>query len=240
MIHRLEFFASQKQQRFNKAYRDRSILSPIVAVSALVILFSATWAEAHRSGCHRWHSCPSDTGSYVCGDLGYCSQCPDNEFCQGGRPTQARQEPTPKPPAPSTQQSQPAIHVQVVGVIDGDTIEVCCLAEKREKVRYIGVNTPETKHPTRGVEPLGKEAAEANRKLVAGRNVRLEFDVERRDRYGRLLAYVYLEDGTFVNAWLVHEGYAQAMTVPPNVRYQDLFLRLQREARRAGRGLWGR
>ncbi len=68
----------------------------------------------------------------------------------------------------------------------------------------------------------------------------LEFDVERRDHYGWLLAYVYLENGTFVNAWLVENGYAQVMTVPPNVKYQEMFLKLQREAREARRGLWGR
>ncbi len=136
-------------------------------------------------------------------------------------------------------QAEPSTGVQVVGVVDGDTIEICCVFGKREKVRYIGVNTPETKHPRKGVEPLGKEAAEANRRLVGGQNIRLEFDVELRDRYGRLLAYVYLEDGTFVNAWLVQNGYAQVMTIPPNVRYQELFLTLQREARQAQRGLWG-
>ncbi len=62
--------------------------------------------------------------------------------------------------------------------------------------------------------------------------------MQKRDKYGRLLAYVYLEDGTFVDAWLVEHGYAQVMTVPPNVKYQDLFLKLQREAREAKRGLW--
>jgi len=66
----------------------------------------------------------------------------------------------------------------------------------------------------------------------------LEFDVERQDRYERLLAYVYLKDGTFVNAWLVEHGFAQVMTVPPNVKHQDLFLKLQREAREEGIGLW--
>ena len=130
--------------------------------------------------------------------------------------------------------------VKVVRVVDGDTIQVCCIGWKREKVRYIGVNTPETKHPTRGVEYFGKEASEANRKLVDGKTVRLEFDVQQLDRYGRLLAYVYLEDGTFVNAWLVEQGFAQVMTVPPNVRHQNLFLKLQREAREARRGLWRR
>ncbi len=105
-------------------------------------------------------------------------------------------------------------------------------------VRYVGVDTPEIHHPMIGVERAGKEASEANRKLVDGKTVRLEFDVQEQDRYGRLLAYVYLEEGTFVNAWLVQHGYAAVMTVPPNVKHQELFLRLQREAREEGRGLW--
>ncbi len=142
-------------------------------------------------------------------------------------------------PAPVASQANSAV-VQVVRVIDGDTIQICCIAGRREKVRYTGVNTPETKHPTKGVEHFGKEASEANRKLVDGKTIRLEFDVQEQDRYGRLLAYVYLEEGTFVNAWLVENGYAQVMTVPPNVKHQALFLKLQREAREAGRGLWDR
>ena len=128
--------------------------------------------------------------------------------------------------------------VKVVRVVDGDTIQVCCIGWKREKVRYIGVDTPETHHPMRGVEPYGMEAAEANRKLVDGKTVRLEFDVQQLDKYGRTLAYIYLEDGTFVNAWLVENGYAMVMTFPPNVKHQELFLKLQREAREARKGLW--
>ena len=73
---------------------------------------------------------------------------------------------------------------------------------------------------------------------MAGKTVHLDLDVQQLDRYGRLLAYVYLEDGIFVNAWLVEHGYAQVMTVPPNVKHEGLFLKLQREAREAGRGLW--
>jgi len=144
----------------------------------------------------------------------------------------------PASPHSSDRAPNPPISVQVVRVIDGDTIEVCCRAGRQEKVRYIGVNTPETNHPAKGVEAYGQEAKEANRRLVAGKTVRLEFDVDPRDRHGRLLAYVYLEDGTFVNAWLVEQGFAQVMTVPPNVKYQELFLKLQREAREAKSGLW--
>jgi micrococcal nuclease len=128
---------------------------------------------------------------------------------------------------------------RVIRVIEGDTIEVDVARHQREKVRYLGINTPETTHPRQGVEPFGPEAREANRRMVEGQTVRLEFDVQTRDRFGRLLAYVYVGD-LMVNAELVRQGYAQAATYPPNVRYQELFLRLQREAREAKRGLWGR
>jgi micrococcal nuclease len=130
------------------------------------------------------------------------------------------------------------IEGEVVRIVDGDTIHVR-IGARVEKVRYIGVNTPEVHHPTKGEEPGGREAAEVNRTLVAGRHVRLELDVRERDRYGRVLAYVWVGDH-MVNAELVRRGYAQVMTVPPNVRYQDLFIKLQRDAREAGRGLWRR
>ncbi|HEY7364976.1 MAG TPA: thermonuclease family protein [Methylomirabilota bacterium] len=121
-------------------------------------------------------------------------------------------------------------------VVDGDTIQVR-VDGRVETVRYIGVNTPELRHSLRGAEPGGREAWTVNRELVAGKHVRLEMDARARDRYGRLLAYVWV-DGVMVNAELVRRGYAQVMTVPPNVRYQRLFLALQREARQSGRGLW--
>ena len=132
--------------------------------------------------------------------------------------------------------AQSALEGTVVRVVDGDTIHVR-LGERLEKVRYIGVNTPEVHHPTRGEEPGGRTAAAVNGQLVSGRRVRLELDAQSRDRFGRLLAYVWV-DATMVNAELVRRGVAQVMTVPPNVRYQALFVRLQREAREAGRGLW--
>ena len=124
----------------------------------------------------------------------------------------------------------------VVKIVDGDTIHVR-IGDRVEKVRYIGVNTPEVHHPRKGEEPGGREAAEVNRGLVAARHVRLETDVRTRDRYGRLLAYVWVGE-TMINAELVRLGYAQVMTVPPNVRHQALFVKLQREAREAARGLW--
>jgi micrococcal nuclease len=124
----------------------------------------------------------------------------------------------------------------VVRVVDGDTIHVR-LGERVEKVRYIGVNTPEVHHPRKGEEPGGRAAMTVNRTLVDGRKVRLETDVQARDRYGRLLAYVWVGD-VMVNAELLRRGYAQVMTIPPNVRHQALFVKLQRDARDAERGLW--
>jgi len=124
----------------------------------------------------------------------------------------------------------------VVRIVDGDTIHVR-VGDRVEKVRYIGINTPEVHHPRKGEEPGGRDAMAVNRALVAGRQVRLETDVQARDRYGRLLAYVWIGD-TMVNAELVRRGYAQVMTIPPNVRHQALFLKLQREARDGGHGLW--
>ena len=137
---------------------------------------------------------------------------------------------------PASGQPRAALQGVVVRVVDGDTIHVR-VGDRVEKVRYIGVNTPEIHHPRRGEEPGGRRAHAANRRLVDGRRVRLELDVQSRDRYGRLLAYVWAGD-RMVNAELVRLGYAQVMTVPPNVRHQALFLKLQRNAREAGRGLW--
>jgi micrococcal nuclease len=120
----------------------------------------------------------------------------------------------------------------VVKVVDGDTIDVE-LNGRTVRVHYIGVAT----HPTQGQEPCGPEAAEANRTLVEGQTVRLELDVQQRDRDQRLLAYVYVSD-VMVNAELVRQGYAQMATLPPNVRYADHFRQLQHDARAAGAGCW--
>jgi micrococcal nuclease len=144
----------------------------------------------------------------------------------------------PSPAASPATAPVAALEGPVVRVVDGDTIHVK-LGDRTEKVRYIGVNTPEVHHPTKGEEPGGREAARVNAELVAGQRVRLELDAQARDRYGRVLAYVWVGD-LMINAELVCRGYAQVMTVPPNVRHQALFLRLQREAREAGRGLWAR
>ena len=127
---------------------------------------------------------------------------------------------------------------QVLRVVDGDTIRVR-LDGHTERVRYIGVDTPESVKPGTPVQCFAKRAAAANAALVAGRSVRLVGDVEQRDRYGRLLAYVYREpDGAFVNAQLVRDGYARTLTIAPNVAHARQFAQLARTARESGRGLW--
>jgi micrococcal nuclease len=120
-----------------------------------------------------------------------------------------------------------------VRAVDGDTLEL----DGGERVRLIGVDTPETVDPRRPVQYFGKEASAFTRRLAQGRSVRLEYDQETRDRYGRTLAYVYLPDGTFLNAEIIRQGYGHAYTRFP-FRYQAEFLALEREARAQERGLW--
>lgn len=139
-------------------------------------------------------------------------------------------------PSPSASQSSTRTQAKVIRVIDGDTIEVE-IEGRKYTVRYIGINTPETVDPRRPVERYGKEASEKNKELVGGKVVTLEKDVSETDRYGRLLRYVYV-DAIFVNAELVRLGYAQASSYPPDVRYQQLFQQMERQARENRRGLW--
>ncbi|HET8954946.1 MAG TPA: thermonuclease family protein [Solirubrobacterales bacterium] len=134
-----------------------------------------------------------------------------------------------EPPASAT--------AYVTRVVDGDTIEVD-LDGHEEDVRYIGVDTPETVKPDTPVQCFGPQASAFNHGLVERRGVRLVFGVERRDVYGRLLAYVYL-GGRFVNAELLRRGLARTLTIPPNDRFAARFKRLEIAAARAGRGLWG-
>ncbi len=125
----------------------------------------------------------------------------------------------------------------VVRAIDGDTIEAR-VDGHLEDVRYIGVDTPETVKPGTPVQCFGPEASRFDHRLVQGRRVRLVFGVEPRDVYGRLLAYVYLGH-RFVNEILVRRGLARTLTIPPNNRHAPLLRRLELQAARAGRGLWG-
>jgi micrococcal nuclease len=125
---------------------------------------------------------------------------------------------------------------RVVRVIDGDTILVD-LNGREERVRYIGVDTPETVAQDRPVGCFGPEASRKNKELVEGKSVELERDVSDRDRFDRLLRYVYV-DGVMINAELLQQGYGTSVTFPPDVRENSRFRALEREARQARRGLW--
>jgi micrococcal nuclease len=152
-------------------------------------------------------------------------------------PSGALQEPTITPTEAVT--SSPAsshngVMVKVVNVVDGDTIKV----ETGETIRYIGIDTPETVDPRKPVMCYGKEASDKNTELVEGKVVELEKDISEKDKYGRLLRYIWLDD-VLVNEVLVREGYAQSSTYPPDVKYQDRFVEAQRLAREEQKGLWG-
>ncbi len=130
-----------------------------------------------------------------------------------------------------------AVSATVVRVVDGDTLEVRIGGEV-EDVRLIGVDTPESVEPGAPVQCFGPRASSFTKRALTGRRVRLVFGVERRDVYGRLLAYAYV-DREFFNAALLRRGLARTLSIPPNTRYRALFERLERAAARAGRGLWG-
>jgi len=125
----------------------------------------------------------------------------------------------------------------VTRVVDGDTVEAQIEGEI-EDVRLIGVDTPETVKPGAPVECFGPQASHFSHRLLEGRRLRLVFGEERRDAYGRLLAYAYLGE-RFVNAALVRRGLARTLTIPPNDRFAPLLRRLELRAARTGKGLWG-
>ena len=136
--------------------------------------------------------------------------------------------------------SHEAEYYTVREVVDGDTFWIDDGSEKGTKVRLIGVDAPETRR-TRNKEIgyYAQESKEYLRNLIEGKKVRLEYDVDTLDLYKRTLAYVYTEKNLFVNAELVKKGYAMVMTVPPNVKYAEKFVKLARRARKKERGLWG-
>jgi micrococcal nuclease len=125
-------------------------------------------------------------------------------------------------------------------VVDGDTIEL----EDGQKVRYIGMDTPETKHPKKSVQCYGREASAKNKELVEGKQILMEKDVSETDRYGRLLRYIYLpnpkasDEAIFVNEYLVEQGYARLLTYPPDIKYNEILQAAEKTARKQNKGLW--
>ena len=122
---------------------------------------------------------------------------------------------------------------KVTRVVDGDTIEI----EGGEKVRYIGIDTPETVDPRKPVQCFGVEASKKNKELVEGKTVRLEKDITEKDKYDRLLRYIWVGE-VLINLELVKQGFAVSYSYPPDIKYQNEFLAAEKEAREAKRGLW--
>jgi len=130
--------------------------------------------------------------------------------------------------------AEPGRAIKVARVIDGDTIELI----NGDRLRYIGIDTPEEVDPRKPVQCFAEEAAAANKALVEGKSIVFQRDVSSRDRYGRWLGFVYLSDGTFVNLRLVQEGFAFAYPYQPDISRADKFEQAEAQAREAGRGLW--
>lgn len=138
---------------------------------------------------------------------------------------------------PATPVGQDKQTVKVSRVIDGDTVEIA----GGQKIRYIGIDTPETVDPRTTPQCFGREASEKNREMVEGKALRVEKDISETDKYGRLLRYVYLpvDNGEiFINDYLVRNGYAHASSYPPDIKYQDQLASAQQEAQSENRGLW--
>jgi len=137
-------------------------------------------------------------------------------------------------------------------VVDGDTISVHINGEA-EKVRLIGIDTPESRRNDRAklqaerskrdvatIVQMGKKAKEVLKEILPkGTELRIEYDVQKRDKYGRLLAYVYKTDNTMINEEMLRQGYAQLLTIPPNVRYVERFRKVLTKSQKEGRGFWG-
>jgi micrococcal nuclease len=187
----------------------------------------------------------------LAGILTGCSETKDN--MQGNSTTQNSTVQTDKTVQQSEQQKEQNANYEkavVTKIVDGDTFYVRLESGQEIKVRPIGVNCPELSHPNLGIkeQPYGKEAKEFTESQLLGKTVYLEKDVSNTDKYGRLLRYVWLAipqtnaeneiKAKMFNAVLLEKGYAQVMTVPPDVKYADLFVNLQREARENKAGLW--
>ena len=124
--------------------------------------------------------------------------------------------------------------VEVATVFDGDTFQTT----ESEKVRLLGINTPEIAHGKEPGQPLGKKAKQRLQQLISGKTVRMQMDIDQKDKYGRSLAHIFLRNGTWINEQLLREGMAHVYTFAPNFRWSAALLRSEAEARSAKRGIW--
>jgi len=208
-----------------------------------VLLFIPLEANSHRSGCHRWHSCPSDSGKYICGDTGYCNYCPDSKYCKNGSPR--LKEGTKENESrnlnkiknePATQNIQNSSNKKalpegthkgkVVGISDGDTLTLL-VNNTPYKIRLAEIDTPE-----RG-QPYGTQSKKLLSELAFGKEVTVH--VQTTDRYGRSVARIYVDD-VDVNADLVKQG--AAWVYRKYAKDESLF-ELEKQAMEAKLGLWG-
>lgn len=143
---------------------------------------------------------------------------------------------TTQPVATAAVEAKKYITAKVTKVVDGDTIDVL-IGDKKETVRFVLVDTPETKDPSKPVEPFGPEASNFTTDTLSGKEVKLEKDVSERDKYGRLLMYVWLDD-KMVNELLLEKGLARVAIYQPDVKYVDKFREIQKKAQQAGTGIW--
>ncbi len=216
----------------------RTAAPGIVALVAILLIGAACGDAATRLGTPVAASAAAATSASVAsGTLPSPAGSPSSSELPASAPAESLE---PGPGQVPTGRTETA---RVVRIVDGDTI-VIDRGRGAEKLRYIGVDTPETKKPNTPVQWMGPEATKYNTSLVSGKTVVLERDVSEVDRYGRLLRYVWVEDASqpagwlFVNLALVAAGYAQVVTYPPDVKYVELYLAAQAEARGVGRGLW--
>jgi endonuclease YncB( thermonuclease family) len=213
-----------------------SKLTILIFIVSLILPLSvfAHSGRTDANGCHTNRK----TGDYHCHNKPTTIEVKEARTeARESANTQAKTETLASKPIPTETIQQATVEEKflVSRIIDGDTIEL----SNGKKVRYIGIDTPETVDPRKSVQCFGKEAKEANTNLVLNKVVILKKDVSETDKYGRLLRYVYLEDGTFVNLWLVKNGYASVYTYPPDVARSQEFLTAEQEARKNKQGLWG-
>lgn len=204
----------------------------LIIVFIVFLLFCVSSAEARRGCCsHHGGVC----GCMCCDGTFLSAKCsPYYPDCRDVKKN--KQEPQEQPSIKQTEQTENKTYYLCTRVIDGDTI-VVKIDGIQEKVRLIGVDTPETVHPSKPVEYFGKEASGFTKRMVEGKQVKIEYDWQRKDKYGRTLAYVYLEDGFFLNAEIIKQGYGFAYTKYP-FKYLEQFRQYEREARENKRGLW--
>lgn len=227
-----------------KIIMHKNLKLTILAFVLLFVLPLDVFAHPGRTDAQGCHTCRKNCSSWglTSGEY-HCHNKPTTIETKEAR-TESRQSATTQARDETSisnsiktgiiQQTATEEKVLVSRVIDGDTIEL----SNGKKVRYIGIDTPETVDPRKPIQCFAKEASNINKNLVLNKIVILKRDISDTDKYSRLLRYVYLEDGTFINLWLVKNGYAFVYTYPPDVGHSQEFLIAEREARENKRGLW--